>query len=107
VFERLLVMCPDQYAVLSAVELVINQRLMRRLCRACGGNGCTVCLQTGYLGRAPLVEWVRVDTGLRKRLRAAGPEAIQPAQTLEQSAREIVALGLSNQQEYERVCGVA
>jgi type II secretory ATPase GspE/PulE/Tfp pilus assembly ATPase PilB-like protein len=107
VFERLLVMCPDQYAVLSAVELVINQRLMRRLCRACGGKGCAACLQTGYLGRAPLVEWVRVDAGLRKRLRAAGPEAIQPAQTLEQSAREIVALGLSNQQEYERVCGVA
>src|SRR5216110_1819467 len=34
VFERLLVMCADHYAVWSAAELVLNQRLIRRLCAA-------------------------------------------------------------------------
>ena len=37
VFERLLVMCADHSAVASAVELVLNQRLIRKLCSACDG----------------------------------------------------------------------
>jgi type II secretory ATPase GspE/PulE/Tfp pilus assembly ATPase PilB-like protein len=106
VFERLLVMCADRYVVVSAVEMVLSQRLMRRRCRACGGQGCTACLQTGYHGRLPVVEWVRVDAALRQRLRAAGPDAIQPRHTLEQAARELIARGLSDQPEYERLFGV-
>lgn len=105
VFERLLVMCPDRYAVVSSVELVLNQRLMRRRCEACQGQGCERCLRTGYRGRVPLVEWVRLDAALRQQLRAAGPEAIQPAHTLEVSAREVLARGLSDPNEYQRMFG--
>ena len=61
VFERLLVMCADHSAVASAVELVLNQRLIRKLCSACHGSGCETCLHTGYQGRLPLVEWLRVE----------------------------------------------
>ena len=39
VFERLLVMCRDHSAVASAVELVLNQRLIRRVCPVCSGTG--------------------------------------------------------------------
>ena len=39
VFERLLAMCADHSAVASAVELVLNQRLIRKLCSACSGAG--------------------------------------------------------------------
>ena len=39
VFERLLVMCADYSAVASAVELVLNQRLIRKLCSACQWRG--------------------------------------------------------------------
>jgi general secretion pathway protein E len=42
VFERLLAMCPDHSAVASSVELVLNQRLLRRLCGDCSGTGCPV-----------------------------------------------------------------
>ena len=105
VFERLLVMCQDRYAVVSSVELVLNQRLMRQRCAACAGKGCEVCLRTGYRGRAPLVEWVRVTPALRDRLRASGPEAIQPARSLEQCARELLAQGLSDQAECNRILG--
>ena len=38
VFERLLVLCADHSAVASAVELVLNQRLVRRLCSECSGS---------------------------------------------------------------------
>jgi type II secretory ATPase GspE/PulE/Tfp pilus assembly ATPase PilB-like protein len=61
VFERLLAMCADHSAVASAVELVLNQRLIRKVCFACDGAGCETCLHTGYQGRVPLVEWLRVD----------------------------------------------
>jgi len=103
VFERLLVMCRDHYAVWSAVELVLNQRLIRRLCVACVGRGCAECFATGYRGRTPVVEWLRVDETLRKKLRADGPDAIQPQRTLESAARELLQRGLSDERERGRV----
>ena len=106
VFERMLVMCPDRSAVAAAVEMILNQRLMRRLCAACQGAGCEVCLRTGYQGRAPVVEWLRVDDALRGRLRRGEGEAVAPPRLLEQSARELLQRGLSNQAEYRRVFGL-
>jgi len=105
VFERLLVMCPDHYAVISSVALVLNQRLMRRVCRACAGAGCANCLDTGYQGRAPVVEWFRPDEKVRHDLRARGPEAIRAAPTLEDSARALVQAGVSNEAEWQRLFG--
>jgi general secretion pathway protein E len=103
VFDRLLVMCPDRHAAITAVELVLNQRLVRRGCPDCGGRGCEGCLRTGYRGRVPLVEWVRVDEALRKRIRAEGPDAAQPRRTLAHTVRELVERGLSDEKECQRV----
>jgi type II secretory ATPase GspE/PulE/Tfp pilus assembly ATPase PilB-like protein len=98
-------MCPDHYAVVSSVALVLNQRLIRRVCGACAGAGCEKCLDTGYRGRAPVVEWFRLDDKLRQELRARGPEIIQPAQTLEAAARALVGAGVSNEGEFQRLFG--
>ena len=103
VFERLLVMCRDHYPVWSAVELVLNQRLIRRLCSACNGAGCADCFQTGYRGRTPAVEWVRVNDGLRKNGCDQGLAAIQPGQSLEAAARRLLQQGVTNQAEINRV----
>jgi len=105
VFERLLVMCPDHYAVVSSVALVLNQRLIRRVCRTCAGAGCASCLATGYQGRAPVVEWFRPDDKVRHDLRARGPEAIQVTQSLESAARVLVDSGTSNETELQRLFG--
>jgi type II secretory ATPase GspE/PulE/Tfp pilus assembly ATPase PilB-like protein len=105
VFERLLVMVAETHAVVSAVELVMNQRLLRRLCGACAGRGCPACLGTGYRGRVPVVEAVRLDPRLRRQLRAEGPDVIRAAPGLEASARELLRRGLSDSREYERVFG--
>ncbi|MGD0537590.1 MAG: GspE/PulE family protein [Verrucomicrobiota bacterium] len=107
VFERLLLMCPDRFAVASAVELVLNQRLLRRRCPACAGTGCAACLQTGYRGRLPVIEWVRADDALRRQLRSAGPTAVQPTCTLLAAARELVARGATDARELERCLGEA
>lgn len=106
VFERLLVMCPDHSAVASAVELVMNQRLIRRLCRECGGAKCPACLQTGYLGRVPLVEWLRLSEPQRAAIRSRNLESIKPEHSLTASAREILQQGLSNEVEMQRVMGL-
>ena len=106
VFERLLVMCADHSAIASATELVLNQRLIRKLCSICGGAGCETCLRTGYQGRVPLVEWLRVDEAVRAKIRQQELSSLAPARSLEESARELLQQGLSNQAEYQRVFGL-
>jgi type II secretory ATPase GspE/PulE/Tfp pilus assembly ATPase PilB-like protein len=106
VFERLMVMCPDAYATVSSVALVLNQRLIRRVCAECCGRGCPVCVSTGYRGRMPLVEWVAVDDALRGRLRAQGPEAVRPVESLEEYGRAVLASGGTNAAEFGRVFGL-
>lgn len=105
VLERLHVMCPDTSAVAAALSLVLNQRLLRRLCPACAGAGCPDCLHTGHRGRLPVAEWVGVDNALRARLRAGELEVVAPNPTLEEAARELLQRGLSDVREYERVFG--
>jgi type II secretory ATPase GspE/PulE/Tfp pilus assembly ATPase PilB-like protein len=106
VFERLLTMCADHSAVASAVELVLNQRLIRKVCSACDGAGCETCLHTGYNGRVPLVEWLRVDVKMRGQIRHRELSAIAPAKTLEAAARSLVNQGVTNEAECKRVFGL-
>jgi general secretion pathway protein E len=106
VFERLLVLCPDHSAIASAVELVLNQRLIRRLCGECRGGKCPSCLQTGYQGRLPLVEWVRLTEFLRNQIRSGELQGIHPQPSLTESARDLSRQGLSNQTEMQRVLGL-
>ena len=106
VFERLLVMCPDYSAVASAVELVLNQRLIRKACSACDGEGCESCLRTGYNGRVPLVEWLRVDEKAREQIRRRELTALVPMQPLEASARALVNQGVTNEAEFKRIFGL-
>lgn len=106
VFERLLLLCDDRYAAVSAIELILNQRLVRRVCMHCAGQGCAVCLSTGYRGRIPLVEWLKVEESLRARVRAEGPNVVQPIHSLQVAARELLDRGLSNEKEVQRVLGV-
>lgn len=103
VFERLLVLCRDHYAVWSALELVLNQRLIRRACGTCGGTGCAGCLRTGYRGRVPVMEWLRLDDSARKKLREEGLGGILPKSSLEAEARRLWQRGVTNEAEFNRV----
>jgi len=106
VFERLLVLCRDRSAIASAVELVMNQRLVRRLCPACHGAKCQDCLNTGFQGRLPLAEWLRLNEDLRGQIRSGDLQNITPQLALAESARDLVSRGLSNQTEMQRVLGL-
>ena len=106
VFERLLAMCSDHSAVASAVEMVLNQRLIRKVCSTCDGAGCETCLHTGFQGRVPLVEWLRVDEKMREQIRRRELSSLAPAQTLEASARSLVNQGVTNETEFKRIFGL-
>jgi type II secretory ATPase GspE/PulE/Tfp pilus assembly ATPase PilB-like protein len=105
VYERLLLMCSDRYAVISTVELVLNQRLIRRVCTGCAGKGCDACVGTGYRGCIPLVEWLRTDDSLRGRLRAGAVDTVAPKVPLAVAARDLVERGITNEAEFRRVFG--
>lgn len=103
VVERLQMMCPDHYSVSAALELIINQRLLRKLCDKCHGQRCDACAQTGYRGRVPVLEWMRFDAAQREQLRSSGPAILQPKQTLADGARELVRSGVTDHFEFERI----
>lgn len=105
VLERLFNMVSDRYSVAAALGLVMNQRLARRLCRACGGKGCPTCYQTGYRGRFPLAEWVVIDDAMRTRIRQRGMDGLEPEMPLEEAFREAVGRNLTTMEECQRVLG--
>lgn len=105
VVERLLVMCSDRYAVISALSLIVNQRLLRRLCSQCEGTGCESCLQTGYSGRLPVAEMIVMNEALRAKLRENGPGVIEPHPSLAEAALELVTQRKTNQAEFHRLFG--
>ena len=105
VFERLLVLCTDHAAVASCAELVLNQRLLRRRCAECAGKGCAVCLHTGYRGRLPIVEWVRLNDALRRKIAAGKLDGLAARPGLSEGAQALVRQGLTSAAEVERVLG--
>ncbi len=90
----------------SAVELVLNQRLIRKVCSSCDGAGCDSCLKTGYNGRQALVEWLRLDETMREQVRRRELSPLAPAQTLEVEARALVNQGVTNEAEFRRIFGL-
>lgn len=105
VFERLLVLCADLSAVTASVELVLNQRLLRRLCAECSGKGCAACFHTGYRGRLPLIEYLRVTDSMRSRLAQRDLEGFSAKPSLAENARELIDANLTNDAEVRRVLG--
>ena len=105
VFERLIGLCADLSAVAASLELIVNQRLIRKLCPACAGAGCTTCLETGYQGRYPLFEWLAIDGAVRHHIAAREIESIQPQHSLAEAGRAAIQEGLTNTAELIRVLG--
>jgi type IV pilus assembly protein PilB len=100
--SRLLYMGIERYLLASALNLVIAQRLVRRICDHCKepvtlneetlqrlridpetaknstiyqGRGCTACGGTGYLGRLPIFEFLVVDSDIKDRIITSQSEA--------------------------------
>ncbi len=105
VFDRLFALCGDRVSVASVLELVLNQRLLRKLCAACAGKGCGECLHTGYRGRVPIVEWLQMNAQMRAQLIAGETAQLQAKPTLAERAQVLIGAGITNELEVRRVLG--
>jgi len=63
---RLLDMGVEPYRVAATLIGAVAQRLVRRVCGSCGGEGCPDCQQTGYRGRTGVFEVITVDEALSR-----------------------------------------
>jgi len=100
--SRLTYMGIEPYLLSSSLNLVIAQRLVRRVCEKCKepvelnekvlrrlkvdpnklknvalyhGRGCKACGNTGYFGRLPIFEFLVMDHKMRELVTAGGAEA--------------------------------
>ncbi|MHC4270876.1 MAG: GspE/PulE family protein [Planctomycetota bacterium] len=99
--SRLMYMGIEPYLLGSTLNLVVAQRLVRRICEKCKeettlseevikrlkigseqakkakfyhGKGCSACGDTGYLGRLPIFEFLVVDSEMRQKITVEASE---------------------------------
>jgi type IV pilus assembly protein PilB len=99
--SRLMYMGIEPYLLGSTLNLVVAQRLVRKICQKCKekttlsedvikrlkidpgevkkttfykGKGCPACGDTGYLGRLPIFEFLVVDSEMRQKITTVASE---------------------------------
>jgi len=104
----------DTYNLVSALNGVLAQRLVRMLCKACEGKGCGECRNTGFRGRKAIGELLVLNDELRELIVARAParklkEAARAAGTvpLREAATALVQAGETTLEEINRVTFVA
>lgn len=56
----------ENYLISDVLRLSLAQRLVRKVCENCKGNGCKVCNKTGYKERTVISEIFECDENVRK-----------------------------------------
>lgn len=119
---RLLDMKVEPFLLASTMELIIAQRLVRRICENCRysytekkqtlyrGKGCNVCNNTGYKGRIAIFEFIQITAQLQDLiLKNPSSKEIweiagrQGSKTLFEDGMEKVKSGVTTLEEVRRV----
>lgn len=98
-FERLLQLGIKDYELENALLLVIAQRLVRKCCVHCAGQGCAECHQ-GYKGRTGVYQFFAKNGKTFEK-----STACLDFQTLRESAEQKLRMGETNEAEISRVLG--
>ncbi|TMH70115.1 MAG: type II/IV secretion system protein [Betaproteobacteria bacterium] len=114
VLGRFMHMGVDPYNLVSALNAVLAQRLVRIYCTACHGRGCAQCRGTGFRGRKAIGELLVLNDELRELIIARAParklkEVARAAGTLplREAAQRLVNNGETSLEEINRVTFVA
>jgi general secretion pathway protein E len=114
VLGRFVHMGVDPYNLVSALNAVMAQRLVRLTCRTCLSRGCKECRNTGYRGRKAIGELLVLNDEMRELIVARAParklkEAARAAGTvpLRDVALHLVEAGETTIEEINRVTFVA
>ena len=104
----------DTYNLVSALNGVLAQRLVRVICKTCSSHGCQDCRNTGFRGRKAIGELVVLNDELRELIVARAParklkEAARAAGTvpLRDATTALVQAGETTLEEINRVTFVA
>ena len=124
--SRLRYMGLEPYLLSSTINLVVAQRLVRRICPNCKtpyeadsalisrlgidserfknavfyhGTGCQTCNHTGYMGRLPIFEFLMMDADIRKKIVDCGTEAQIRAMSREKGHGNLLASGVNRMLE--------
>jgi general secretion pathway protein E len=131
VIGRFLNMGVDPYSFVSALNIVVAQRLLRLVCQHCAepvaapantrfvipahatlkaGKGCAVCRGTGYKGRRAVAELLLLDDELRELIANRGSTrqikalaASKGTQFLHEAALAVAFAGETSLEEVQRV----
>jgi type II secretory ATPase GspE/PulE/Tfp pilus assembly ATPase PilB-like protein len=102
----------EPYLLNSALRLVLNQRLLRKLCNRCNGGACEICNHTGYQGRFLLVEAMVLCSEMRQAILQRADKSIlqgifknSGGITLASHALNAVKNGTTTKEEVLRVLG--
>ena len=96
----------------GSINLIIAQRLVRKICVECKGKGagCTVCSGTGYKGRIALIETLKITPKIEELI--ARQASVNEYETVARSegmipmyddGMEKVRLGVTSESEVKRV----
>lgn len=107
---RLTEMGIQPYLLAGSINIIIGQRLVRKVCESCKGAGCAVCHKTGYKGRTSIVEVLVPSKELEELITKRAPlrEFEETAhklgmKTMYEDGMEKVAQGITTKEEVERV----
>jgi general secretion pathway protein E len=107
---RLTDMGVEPFLLSSSLLGVLAQRLVRKCCTVCAGEGCPACGQTGYAGRLGIFELLVTTDSLRAHIHNRAAEAELRSMALAQGmvlmredGQRLVDAGITTAQELLRV----
>ncbi|MFA6432198.1 MAG: GspE/PulE family protein [Candidatus Paceibacterota bacterium] len=98
----------ERYLIAATLRLIVSQRLVRTVCRDCGGAGddCAACRGSGFHGRSVIAEILSLDDELRDAIsRGDSLSAVtilarsKGFRTMEEDASEKVDWGVTTNEE--------
>ncbi|MBI3261366.1 Flp pilus assembly complex ATPase component TadA, partial [Candidatus Berkelbacteria bacterium] len=107
---RLLEMGIEPFLLAGSINLIIGQRLVRRLCPHCKGKKCLRCRKLGYHGRIAVAEALKPQAAFNELIGRKATIAEFEAKakefgmtTMLEDGRAKAAQNLTTRQEVERV----
>lgn len=102
----------DPYQFATALNLIVGQRLMRKICSECHGKGCIRCENTGYKGRTGVYEIFELSQEIKQMIidgesliKIKEKAVAEGMKEIELKAKEKVMNKVTTITEYERIIG--
>jgi general secretion pathway protein E/type IV pilus assembly protein PilB len=99
----------ESYLIAGTLNTVIAQRLVRKICNVCKGDGCLQCCNTGFSGRTAVGEVFNVDDKIAEMIEKKASEADirkyllkQGFTDLKEEAKRKVSEGITTESEIIR-----